>query len=170
MFQSVRPNSPVYLFHKGDNAKLDTGYITAQPVIHPKNQMMQFGQPQELAADIIVRVGNETINLKNLPAQMDTSDTFIDGENIVVSTSKEAMNTEVLSEKQKSINIINSKSFHEERITKLDEILSSLNPDFAEKQSQREEIAELKSQVGSLSEQVGRLVEALMPKNTQRNE
>lgn len=170
MFQSVRPNSPIYLFHKGDNAKLDIGYITSQPIIHPKNQMMQYGQPQELAADITVRVGSETVNLKNLPAQVDTSDTFIDGESIVVSTSKEAISSEVLSEKQKSINIINSKPFHEERITKLDAIYNSVNPDFAEKQSQKEEIAELKTQVGSLTEQVGRLVEALMPQKHQRNE
>lgn len=168
MFQSVRPNSPVYIFHKGDKVKLDTGYITSQPIVHPKNQMMQYGQPQELAADITIRIDNETINLKNLPAQMDTSDTFIDGESIVVSTNKDAMNSEIMSEKQKSINIINSRTFHEERITKLDEILSALNPDFAEKQSQKEEIAELKTQVGSLTEQVGRLVEALMPKHETR--
>ena len=171
MFQSVRPNSPIYLFHKGDNVKLDTGYIVGQPVIHPKTQTFQsFGQQPELVADIVVRVNNETINLKNLPAQMDTSDTYIDGENIVVSTSREAMNAEVACERQKSINVINSKAYHEDRIVKLESITSKLNPEYAEKQSQREEIAELKTQVGSLSEQVGRLVEALMPKNNTRNE
>ena len=169
MFQSVRPNSPIYLFHKGDNTKLETGYISTQPVVHPKTQMVQFGQ-QEFVADIVVRVGNSTINLKNLPAQMDTSDTFIDGESIVVSTSKDAINAEIASEKQKSINVINSKPYHEDRIVKLDAILSTLNPEFAEKQVQKEEIAELKSQVSSLTTQVGRLVEALMPKNNMNNE
>lgn len=162
MFQSVRPNSPIYLFHKGDNMKLETGYISSQPSVHPKNQMMQFGQ-QEFVADIVVRVGNNTISLKGLPAQMDTSDTYIDGESIVVSTSREAINAEITSEKQKSINIINSKPYHEDRIVKLDAILSTLNPEFAEKQVQKEEIAELKNQVGSLTAQVSRLVEALMP-------
>lgn len=169
MFQSVRPNSPIYLFHKGDNTKLETGYISSQPSVHPKNQMMQFGQ-QEFVADIVVRVGNNTINLKGLPAQMDTSDTYIDGESIVVSTSKDAINAEITSEKQKSINVINSKPYHEDRIVKLDAILSTLNPEFAEKQVQKEEIAELKNQVGNLTEQVGRLVEALMPQKHQRNE
>ena len=169
MFQSVRPNSPIYLFHKGDNTKLETGYISSQPSVHPKNQMMQFGQ-QEFVADIVVRVGNNTISLKGLPAQMDTSDTYIDGESIVVSTSKDAINAEITSEKQKSINVINSKPYHEDRIIKLDAILSTLNPEFAEKQVQKEEIAELKNQVGSLTEQVGRLVEALMPQKHQSNE
>ena len=130
---------------------------------------MQFGQ-QEFVADIVVRVGNNTISLKGLPAQMDTSDTYIDGESIVVSTSKDAINAEITSEKQKSINVINSKPYHEDRIVKLDAILSTLNPEFAEKQVQKEEIAELKNQVGSLTEQVGRLVEALMPQKHQRNE
>ena len=162
MFQSVRPNSPIYLFHKGDNMKLETGYISSQPSVHPKNQMMQFGQ-QEFVADIVVRVGNNTISLKGLPAQMDTSDTYIDGESIVVSTSREAINAEITSEKQKSINIINSKPYHEDRIVKLDAIRSTHNPEFAEKQVQKEEIAELKNQVGSLTAQVSRLVEALMP-------
>ena len=136
MFQSVRPNSPIYLFHKGDNMKLETGYISSQPSVHPKNQMMQFGQ-QEFVADIVVRVGNNTISLKGLPAQMDTSDTYIDGESIVVSTSREAINAEITSEKQKSINIINSKPYHEDRIVKLDAILSTLNPEFAEKSPER---------------------------------
>ena len=72
----------------------------------------------------------------------------------------------ILPKKQKSINIINSRPYHEDRIKKLDAILSTLNPEFAEKQVQKEEIAELKSQVGSLTTQVERLVEALMPKNT----
>lgn len=171
MFQSVRPNSPIYIFHRGDNTRLDTGYITTQPLVHPKYQVPQtFGQQQELVADISVRVGNDIINLKGLPAQMDTSDTFIDGENIVVSTSRDAMNAEVLSEKQKSSDIINSKPYHEDRITKLETILTQLNPEYAEKQSQKEEMNELRNQVNMLSNQVGRLVEALMPKHTQRNE
>ena len=36
MFQSVRPNSPIYVLHKGDNPRSVTGYAANQPIPKPK--------------------------------------------------------------------------------------------------------------------------------------
>ena len=52
---------------------------------------------------------------------------------IVVADSREAMNSEVLSQKQKSTDVINSKGFHEKLIECYDKILLELNPEYAEK-------------------------------------
>lgn len=171
MFQSVRPNSQVFIFHKTNNPSLEIGYVTNQPLPKPKYAIPQnFGQPQEMVVDLVVKVGNNTINLNGIPAQLDIADSYSSGENIVVSTSREAMNAEVLSNKQKSLDVIESIPLHKELVPKYDAILGQLNPEYAEKQTQKEEMNELKSQVNMLTAQVGRLVEALMPKNTQRNE
>lgn len=161
MFQSVRPNSQIYIFHKGDNPKLESGFVTAQPVVRPKYQVPPtFGQPQEMVVDIAAKVNGQTINYAGLPAQLDIADTVSNGEAIVVSDSKEAMNAEIISLKQKSLDIINSVEFHKNLASSCDKILSELNPEFAEKQAQREEIDSLKSQMSEMSKNINDLMEA----------
>ena len=168
MFQSVRPNSQVFIFHKGNTTSLDIGYVTNQPVPKPKYSMPQnFGQPQEMVVDLVVKVGETTLNLNGIPASLDIADTYSNGENIVVSTSREAMSSEVASTKQKSIDAINSYSFNQERVAKCDEILGMLNPEFAEKRIQKEEMNDLKSKVNTLADKVDKLVEMMLSK--QRN-
>mgnify|MGYP003571358592 CR=1 FL=1 len=167
MFQSIRPNSQIYILNKGDTIKVDVGYLTNQPIPKPKYQMpATFGQSQETVVDLIVKVGNSTVNLNNIPAQSDVADTYSDGETLVVSTSREAINSELVNERQKSLDIIKSAPYHEKRAAACDTVLGQLNPEFAEKQSQKEELSQLKEQVNGLTAQVSRLVEALMPKNT----
>ena len=171
MFQSIRPNSQIYILHKGDNMRVDIGFITNQPIPKPKYQVPPtFGQPQEMVVDLVVKVNNDTLNFNSIPAQADVADTYSNGETIVISPSREAINAELVSEKQKSLDIVKSQPYHEKRASVCDVLLGQLNPEFAEKQNQKEEISQLKEQMNSLTAQVGRLVEALMPKNTQRNE
>lgn len=168
MFQSVRPNSQVFIFHKGNTTSLDVGYVTNQPMPKPKYSIPQtFGQPQEMVVDLIVKVGETTLNLNGIPANLDIADTYSNGESIVVSTSREAMSSEVISTKQKSIDAVNSYSFNQDRIAKCDEILGILNPEFAEKQVQKEEMSDLKSKVNTLADKVDKLVEIMLSK--QRN-
>lgn len=165
MFQSIRPNSQIFILHKGENMKVDVGFIVNQPVPKPKYQVSpMFGQPQEMVVDLIVKANNETFNFNGIPAQADVADTFSNGETLVVSSSREAINAELMSKKQKSLDIIKSQSYHEKRISVCDALLGQLNPEFAEKQTQKEEIFQLKEQVNSLTSQVSKLVEALMPK------
>ena len=167
MFQSIRPNSQIYILHKGDNMRVDIGFVTNQPIPKPKYSMPQtFGQPQELVVDLVVKANNEVMNLNGIPAQADVADSFSNGETVVVSTSREAINAELVSEKQKSLDIVKSIPYHEKRASQCDVLLGQLNPEFAEKQSQKEELNQLKEQVNGLTTQVSRLVEALMPKNS----
>ena len=113
MFQSVRPNSQIFILHKGDTPSIEIGNVTNQPMSRPKYQLpTSFGQPQELVVDLVVKVGDRTVNYNNLPAQLDIADSSSNGESIVISDSKEAMNAEVLNLKQKSTDIINSVDFH----------------------------------------------------------
>ena len=166
MFQSVRPNSQVFIFHKGNTTSLDVGYVTNQPMPKPKYSIPQtFGQPQEMVVDLVVKVGETTLNLNGIPANLDIADTYSNGESIVVSTSREAMSSEVISTQQKSIDAVNSYSFNKDRIAKCDEILGVLNPEFAEKQVQKEEMNDLKAKVTTLSDKVDKLVDMMLQKH-----
>ena len=140
---------------------METGFVTAQPVTRPKYQVPPtFGQPQEMVVDITAKVNGQTINYTGLPAQSDIADTISNGDSIVISDSKEAMNAEILSLKQKSLDVINSVDFHRNLANSCDKILSDLNPEFAEKQAQREEIDSLKAQMSEMSKNIGDLMEA----------
>jgi hypothetical protein len=159
MFQSVRQNSQVYVLHRTDKPYIEVGQVISQPITKPKYTIpTTFGQPQELITDISVKIGDKTVNYAGLPAQQDIADTFSNGESIVVADSREAMNSEILSSKQKSIDIINSKSYHEGLVQQYDKILVDLNPEYAEKQNQKEEINTLKGKMDEMSRNVSELM------------
>lgn len=162
MFQSVRPNSPIYVFHKGDNPRLETGYVVNQPIPKPKYQMPNaFGQPQELVVDLVIKLNDITVNMNAIPAQLDIADSYSNGENLVISDSREAMNSEILSLKQKSIDIINSAPYHKNLINTYDKLLSDFNPEMAEKQAQQKEISELRAQMNEMSRNMALLIKEL---------
>lgn len=62
------------------------------------------------------------------------------------------MNAEIGNLKNESVGIINRVDEERQKIIKYDEILMQLNPEFAEKQRQEQEIATLKNQVAQLAQ------------------
>lgn len=162
MFQSVRPNSPIYVLRKGDDIRLETGYVINQPIPKPKYQIPQtFGQPQEMIVDLVIKLNDDTVNYNSLPAQADISDSYSNGENIVISDSRDAMNAEIMSIKQKSVDIVNSIDYHKNLVQQCDKILSEFNPEMAEKQAQQQEIASLREQMEQMSKNMALLIEQL---------
>jgi hypothetical protein len=69
MFQSLRQNSQIYIFHKGNKPLLEVGTITNMPIAKPKYAVpTTFGQPQEMVVDLVVKVNNSIVNYNGLPA------------------------------------------------------------------------------------------------------
>lgn len=170
MFQSVRPNSPIYVLHKGDNPRLETGYVVNQPIPKPKYQIPHtFGQPQEMIVDLVVKLNDISLNLNAIPANLDIADSYSNGESIVISDSKEAMNSEIISLKQKSIDVINSMKYHQALVSQYDKLLSDFNPEMAEKQAQQQELADLRNQMNEMSKNMALLLEQLKRKGGQQN-
>ena len=160
MFQSVRPNSQIFILHRGDTPNIEMGVVTNQPMARPKYQLpATFGQPQELVVDLVVKVNDRTVNYNNLPAQSDIADSSSNGENLVISDSRDAMNAEILNLKQKSTDIINSVEFHKGLLGQYDKIIAQLNPEFAEKQEQRQELDTLRAQMAEMSRSISALME-----------
>ena len=107
-----------------------------------------FGQQQEMVVDIVAKVNNADTTFQKLPASADIADFGSSG--IVISASREAMNAEVVSLKNKSIDAINSVDYHKGVIDGCDIILSGLNPEYAERQQQPAEINDIKAQMAEL--------------------
>ena len=157
MFQSLRPNNQIFILHK-DKPLLEVGSVVSVSMPTPKYPVPPvFGQPQEMVVDIVVRINNQDVTYQKLPANLEIADFGTNG--IVVSDNKLAMNSEIMSLKQKSVDAINNINFHQQVVTICDKMLSDLNPEFAEKQQQQAEINELKSQVGDLTREISSLMQ-----------
>jgi hypothetical protein len=82
---------------------LEIGKVTHISVPVPKygtNSMYN-----DLILDITAEIDGKTTNFQKLPANSEIADF---GNNVVIAVSKEAMNNEVMSMKQRSVDILNS--------------------------------------------------------------
>ena len=146
-FQNLRNNHQIYILHKDANPTLEIGKVTNVSIPIPKygNTSMY----NDLILDITAEVEGKYTNFQKLPANSEIADF---GNNIVVAVSKEAMNSEVTSMKQRSLDILNSIEQHQSIIKGCDEILHILNPEIAEKQRQEQENKALREEINSLKE------------------
>jgi tRNA C32,U32 (ribose-2'-O)-methylase TrmJ len=130
---------------------------------------MPYNQQQEMVVDVKVKLGDETVEFKQLPATLSISD----NNSVVVSESKEAMSAEVEAMLRTSKNILDSVPYHEKTMAKCDIILRELNPQFAKEKEQEEKINALEGKMegieGTLNQMMSLLSEAVGTNNKRRN-
>ena len=151
MFQSARVNQTIYILYKESVPRIEIGSITqvTQPVSkYPMGA--PFGTTQEQVVDVYVNVGGAQRQFQQLPANKESADFSIG--NVFVTISRDAMNAEISNLKNESVGIVNRVDEERQKIVKYDEILMQLNPEFAEKQRQEQEISTLKNQVAQLAQ------------------
>lgn len=160
MFQNLRPNSQLYILHKENSPFIEYGSVISVSAPRPKYPMNPpIGQmpTMEMVVDVTVNINGQNTNFQNLPAGMEIAD-FGQNGNIVISCSRDAMNNEVAMMKQKSIELLNSVEYHQNVIASCDKMLNLLNPEFAAKQQQDKEIADLKGQMAEMSRNMADLM------------
>jgi hypothetical protein len=157
-FQNLRNNHQIYILHKDVTPTLEIGKITHISVPVPKygtNSMYN-----DLVLDITADIEGKSTSFQKLPANSEIADF---GNNIVVAVSKDAMNSEVASLKQRSLDILNSIEQHQSIIRGCDEILQVLNPEIAEKQRQKQENKALREEINSLKEMFSEFINQFKP-------
>lgn len=146
-FQNLRNNHQLYILKKDINPTLEIGKVLNVSLPVPKyGNSSMFN---DLILDISVDINGQITNFQKIPANREIADF---GNNIVIACTKEAMNNELESVKQRSIDIINSVDQHQQIISGCDQILRQLNPEIAEKQKQEEENKALREEINSLKE------------------
>lgn len=166
MFSGLRQGSLFYALEKGDNISLKIGQVESisnpQPKYNQYNPTQPFNQP-ETVVDVKVKFGDEHVDFKQLPSNLSIANFGQNG--MVVSESKDAMNSEVESMIRTSRSILDSVPYHEKVIQTCDVILRELNPQFAKEKEQEEKIGALEQKMGSiegtLSDMMGMLSKAL---------
>lgn len=149
MFQSLRVNQQFYILTKGAQPRLDIGTVTAvtQPVLKFQS-MPQLGTQPEYVVDVNVNVNGAPQQYQKLPANKEFADFGIG--NMFVTMSRDAMNAEIANLKKASEDHINRVQEEEAKIVAYDSILRQLNPEYAEKQRQEQEMESLKSDMAHM--------------------
>lgn len=150
MFSNLRINSQLYILHRDTTPYIEIGQVVSVSQPRPKFQTGNYITPQEQVVDIVVSINGNNITLQSLPANLDVADQGTINGSLFISTSRDAMNTEINSMRQKSLDIINSVENHKKTVQDCELLLQRLNPEFAEQKQQKQEIDMLKTQVSEM--------------------
>lgn len=150
MFSNLRTNSQLYILHKENTPYVEVGQVVSVSSPYPKNQMNNFMSPQELVVDIVVNVNGNNITLQKLPANLDVADQGTNNGSLFIAVTRDAVNIEINSQRQKSLDVINSVKYHEKRMQDYELLYQKLNPEVAEQKQQKQEIDILKAQMSEM--------------------
>lgn len=164
MFSNLRTNSQLYILHKDATPYVEIGQVVSVSQPQPRYQVNNFMSPQELVVDIVVSVNGNNITLQKLPANLDVADQGTANGSLFISTSRDAMNSEISSLRQKSLDIMNSIDYHKKIVQDCELLLQTLNPEFAEQKQQKQEIDMLKTQMSEMMAGMRELMNQLKSK------
>ena len=161
MFSALRSGSPFYILEKANEPKLKIGSVVSvsQPTPKYSNSFVPNQQFGDMVVDIVVKVADEEFKFEKLPSNLSIANFGQSG--VVVSESKEAMNTEVEGMFRASKQILDSIPYHEKVLSECDVILRELNPQFAKEKEQEEKIASLEVKVGGMEGKLDQIANML---------
>lgn len=150
MFNALRQGSPFYILEKTDEPRLRIGSVASvsQPVPKYANSFLPNQQFGETVVDVVVKVGDEELKFEKLPSNLSIANFGTSG--MVVSESREAMNSEVEGMLRNSKQIVESVPYHERVISACDTMLRELNPQFAKEKEQEEKIGLLEQKMNGM--------------------
>lgn len=157
MFQGLRTNSLFYVLDKGENLSLRIGQVVS--VSNPQTRYPSFNngftpQPMETVVDVKVKLGDEEVDFKQLPA----NGQIANDKNLVVSDSKDAMSSEVDAMLRQSKAILESVDYHERVVKSCEGMLLQLNPQIAKDKEQSEKISKLEGKVLGVEDKVDKMM------------
>lgn len=166
MFSNLRTNSQIYILHRDTTPYIEIGQVVSVSQPRPRYQTNNYIAPQEQVVDVVVSINGNNITLQSLPANLDVADQGTINGSLFIATQRDAMNTEINSMRQKSLDIINSVEQHKKIIQDCELLLQRLNPEFAEQKQQKQEIDMLKAQMSEMMTGMKELMAQLKKEST----
>lgn len=157
MFQGLRTNSLFYVLDKGENPNLRIGQVVS--VSNPLTKYPSFNngftpQPMETVVDVKVKLGDEEVDFKQLPA----NGQIANDKNLVVSDNKDAMSAEVDAMLRQSKAILESVDYNKRVVESCEGMLQQLNPQIAKEKEQTEKINKLEGKVSGIEGKIDKMM------------
>ena len=157
MFQGLRTNSLFYVLDRGENPNLRIGQVVS--VSNPQTKYPTFNngftpQPMETVVDVKVKLGDEEVDFKQLPA----NGQIANDKNLVVSDNKDAMSAEVDAMMRQSKAILESVDYNKRVVESCEGMLQQLNPKIAKEKEQTEKINKLEGKVSGIEGKIDKMM------------
>lgn len=157
MFQGLRTNSLFYVLDRGENPNLRIGQVVS--VSNPQTKYPTFNngftpQPMETVVDVKVKLGDEEVDFKQLPA----NGQIANDKNLVVSDNKDAMSAEVDAMMRQSKAILESVDYNKRVVESCEGMLQQLNPQIAKEKEQTEKINKLEGKVSGIEGKIDKMM------------
>lgn len=157
MFQGLRTNSLFYVLDKGENPNLRIGQVVS--VSNPQTKYPTFNngftpQPMETVVDVKVKLGDEEVDFKQLPA----NGQIANDKNLVVSDNKDAMSAVVDAMLRQSKAILESVDYNNRVVESCEGMLQQLNPQIAKEKEQTEKINKLEGKVSGIEGKIDKMM------------
>ena len=157
MFQGLRTNSLFYVLDKGENPNLRIGQVVS--VSNPQTKYPTFNngftpQPMETVVDVKVKLGDEEVDFKQLPA----NGQIANDKNLIVSDNKDAMSAEVDAMLRQSKAILESVDYNKRVVESCEGMLQQLNPQIAKEKEQTEKINKLEGKVSGIEGKIDKMM------------
>lgn len=139
MFSALSQGSPIYLLDKTSTPDFKIGEIigVSYPKVNPYNVGVQN------TVDIKVKVDGEVQEFNSIPSI--NSVVSYNGGKIIISESKQGIQTEVENILQNSKQVLNNIDTYKQNIQNCEEILKQLNPQFAIDKERDERLTSLEN-------------------------
>lgn len=172
-FSQLRQNSILYILNREGVPSVNIGTIVG--VSTPMTKMgvpPMFNQMQDVVVDITAKVDDKQGVFQKVPANLDVWEYELNGVKTpyILATTKDCINAEINALRQQALGVINSVDYNRQVVSACDDMLKSLNPEYADKQRQEQEIAELKSRLDTQQSQMAELIALLKGKESAKEE
>jgi len=160
-FKSLQPGNPVYIIYRNDKPRLVVAEVVNrnEPHYNVNNPTAAIGTNLKQVVDITAKNGEEVIPLGNLTADNETA-TYNNGAQFI-GGSQEATLREVDRMMAESRQVLDKVDYHQSVLAEGEKMLEVLNPQYKEAKAQKQDIADLRDQMGQLVKMVSDLQKSL---------
>lgn len=166
-FQSLRPGSAIYILHRDGNTvpKLVIGTVQNTPEPKPRYMTQTPGATpaaysgtnmMQPVVEVVAKCGNDNVPFSNL-TPTDSSATYNNGQTFITTT-PDAMLPAVDAMMQDSRKELARNDYNQAVLTEGEKMLETLNPRYREEKEQKQDIANLKSQMGNIENTMGAMM------------
>lgn len=153
-FKSLQAGNPVYIIYRNDKPHLVVAEVVSrnEPHYNVANPSAAIGTNLKQVVDITAKDGEQVIPLGNLTADAETV-TYNNGAQFI-GASSEATLREVDRMMAESRAVLDKVDYHQSVLAEGEKMLEVLNPQYKEAKAQKQDIADLRDQMGQLMQMV----------------
>lgn len=168
MFSQLRANAPLFILHKESMPfYIEQGNVISVSAPMPSANYM--GGQMNFTVDIVAMINGQRVTYQKLPANAESAD-FAGNGNIVVASSRDAINAELTATRQRSVDELSRTEYNNSVVSICDKLYQQINPEYAERAKQAEEMDAIKNEMAELRKMNKELMSLLKEKTSSKKE